>query len=82
MLVMVHVRCVERAHACVLRGVCVCGRCVCVCACVFLSVRTGKRLGPPSPTPFLPHMLSSALALALALALTLALALALNPKKP
>ena len=61
---------------------CACVGVVCVCACVFLSVRTGKRLGPPSPTPFLPHMLSSALALALALALTLALALALNPKKP
>ena len=52
MLVMVHVRCVERAHACVLRVlrvVCVACMCIvwalCACAYVFLSVRTGKRLG-------------------------------------
>ena len=60
MLVMVHVRCVEHAHACALRVLCVCvlcGRrvCVsvrCVCVCMFLSVCTGKRLGPLlHPTP-------------------------------
>ena len=55
MLVMVHVRCVERAHACVLRGVCVCGRCVCVCVCVCVPICShAQDLGTPFSNPLPP----------------------------